>query len=74
MAAGLLLAAIAIAPSEPAMSGTRLGVILGLHGAGVEASSSFWTNAFRRQRDAWVCRTIGRGVFSNDGLDCLAYR
>ena len=63
MAAGLLLAAIAISPSEPGISGTRFGVLLGLHGAGVEASSSFWMKAFRRQRDAWVCRKLGRGIF-----------
>ncbi|KAI8619925.1 hypothetical protein BC830DRAFT_1101631 [Chytriomyces sp. MP71] len=41
-------------------------VILALHGAGVEASNPFWTEAYKRQDYAWVLFPTGRTPWGFD--------
>ncbi|KAJ3053644.1 hypothetical protein HK097_003757 [Rhizophlyctis rosea] len=44
----------------------RCPVVLALHGAGVEASSSYWTESYRRQKNAWVLFPTGRTPWGYD--------
>ncbi|KAJ3218634.1 hypothetical protein HDU67_004687 [Dinochytrium kinnereticum] len=41
-------------------------VVLALHGAGVEAASPFWTDAYRRQDYAWLLFPTGRTPWGFD--------
>ncbi|KAI9000181.1 hypothetical protein BC832DRAFT_562686 [Gaertneriomyces semiglobifer] len=41
-------------------------IILALHGAGVEASSNIWTDAFQRQDHAWILYPTGRTSWGYD--------
>ncbi|KAI9104846.1 hypothetical protein DFS34DRAFT_219605 [Phlyctochytrium arcticum] len=41
-------------------------VILALHGAGVDASSPFWTDAYRQQDRAWILYPTGRTTWGFD--------
>ncbi|KAI9202381.1 uncharacterized protein BJ171DRAFT_514823 [Polychytrium aggregatum] len=41
-------------------------VLLALHGAGVEASAQFWTNAYRQQKYAWTVFPTGRTPWGFD--------
>ncbi|KNC98636.1 uncharacterized protein SPPG_06318 [Spizellomyces punctatus DAOM BR117] len=45
---------------------TKCPIVLALHGAGVEASSEFWTNAYRQQENAWVLYPTGRTPWGFD--------
>ncbi|RUP51139.1 hypothetical protein BC936DRAFT_149748 [Jimgerdemannia flammicorona] len=41
-------------------------IVVALHGAGVEAESSFWTGAYRRQKAAWILYPTGRTPWGFD--------
>ncbi|KAJ3196267.1 hypothetical protein HK101_009532 [Irineochytrium annulatum] len=47
-------------------SETRCPVVLALHGAGVEASSPFWTQAYRQQEYSWLLFPTGRTPWGFD--------
>jgi len=44
----------------------KCAILLALHGAGVDAASSFWTEAFNRQDYAWVLLPTGRRPWGYD--------
>ncbi|ORX54950.1 alpha/beta-hydrolase [Hesseltinella vesiculosa] len=45
---------------------TNKPILLALHGAGVDAGSSFWTNAIAQQEHAWVVFPTGRTAWGYD--------
>ncbi|KAJ3283781.1 hypothetical protein HDU79_008768 [Rhizoclosmatium sp. JEL0117] len=60
--------AMALPPNKPCSSvgEARCPVILALHGAGVEAESPFWTEAYKRQDYAWILFPTGRTPWGFD--------
>ncbi|KAJ3388598.1 hypothetical protein HDU92_001416 [Lobulomyces angularis] len=47
-------------------SHNKCPVIIALHGAGVEASSEFWTNALKQRSDCWILFPTGRTAWGFD--------
>ncbi|KAJ3417002.1 hypothetical protein HDV05_007484 [Chytridiales sp. JEL 0842] len=58
--------AMARPPSEPCVPRKGCPIVLALHGAGVEASMPFWTEAFQRQKYAWLLFPTGRTPWGFD--------
>ncbi|CAG8689132.1 15893_t:CDS:10, partial [Dentiscutata heterogama] len=57
--------AMAIPPLEPCHP-HKCPILVALHGAGVETQSEFWTDAYKRQKNAWVLFPTGRTPWGYD--------
>ncbi|KAG9297457.1 hypothetical protein G9A89_020858 [Geosiphon pyriformis] len=58
---GTIQYAMLIPPNDPTMNQSK-ALLIGLHGAGVEADMPFWVNAIKPQQNAWGPST--KNVFS----------
>ncbi|KAI8833518.1 hypothetical protein BJ741DRAFT_551218 [Chytriomyces cf. hyalinus JEL632] len=60
--------AMALPPKKPCsvVGEANCPIVLALHGAGVEASSPFWTEAYKQQDYAWILFPTGRTPWGFD--------
>ncbi|KAI8812023.1 hypothetical protein BJ742DRAFT_794536 [Cladochytrium replicatum] len=65
---GVIQYAMAKPPKRPCSTSKRdrCPVLLALHGSGVEAVSTWWTNAYQQQEEAWVLYPTGRTAWGFD--------
>ncbi|CAJ0627678.1 261_t:CDS:2, partial [Entrophospora sp. SA101] len=56
---------MAMPPISP-VENAKCPILVALHGAGVEANTKFWLNAYPQQKNAWIVLPTGRTPWGYD--------
>ncbi|CAH1756508.1 258_t:CDS:10 [Entrophospora sp. SA101] len=62
---GSIQYAMAMPPISP-VENAKCPILVALHGAGVEANTKFWLNAYPQQKNAWIVLPTGRTPWGYD--------